>query len=49
MLRQYAPPRFRYETIRGRTLPVGTVPVGEIFRYAPSRGLGRAPTWWRRG
>ena len=37
MLRQYAPPRFRYETIRGRTLAVGTVPIGEIFRYAPSR------------
>jgi hypothetical protein len=37
MLRQYAPPRFRYETIRGRTLAVGTVPIGEVFRYAPSR------------
>jgi hypothetical protein len=40
MLRQYAPPRFRYETIRGRTLAVGTVPVGKIFHYAPSRGAG---------
>jgi hypothetical protein len=40
MLRQYAPPRFRYETIRGRTLAVGTVTVGEIFRYAPSCGAG---------
>ena len=38
MLRQYAPPRFRYETIRGRTFAVGTVPIGEIFRHAPSRG-----------
>ena len=40
MLRQYAPPRFRYGTIRGRPLAVGTVPVGEIFRYAPSRAAG---------
>lgn len=40
MLRQYAPPRFRYETIRGRTFAVGTVPVGEIFHYAPSRAAG---------
>jgi len=38
MLRQYAPPRFRYEAIRGRTLAVGTVPIGEIFRHVPSRG-----------
>lgn len=40
MLRQYAPPRYRYETVRGRTVAVGTVPVGEIFHYAPSRGAG---------
>ena len=38
MLRQYSPPRHRYMTIRGRTMAVGTVPVGEIFRYAPTRG-----------
>lgn len=37
MLRQYAPPRFRYAEIRGRTLPVGTVPVGSIYRYQPPR------------
>ena len=37
MLRQYAPPRFRYETICGRDLAVGTVPIGAIFRHAPSR------------
>lgn len=32
MLRQYAPGRHRYETIRGRTLAVGTVPIGTIYR-----------------
>jgi len=37
MLRQYSPPRHRYETIRGRTIAVGAVPIGEIFRYAPTR------------
>jgi hypothetical protein len=37
MLRQYSPPRQRYVTIRGRNIAVGTVPVGEIFRYAPPR------------
>ena len=37
MLRQYSPPRQRYETIRGRNIAVGTVPIGEIFRYAPTR------------
>jgi hypothetical protein len=37
VLRQYAPPRHRYETIRGRDLAVGTVPIGEIFRYAPTK------------
>jgi len=33
MLRQYGVGRHRYETIRGRALPVGTVPVGSIFRH----------------
>lgn len=37
MFRQYSPPRHRYETIRGRDLAVGTVPIGEMFRYAPTR------------
>ena len=37
MLRQYSPPRHRYVIIRGRTMAVGTVPIGEIFRYAPTR------------
>lgn len=36
MLRQYHPQRFRYQTIRAgnreRVLPVGTIPVGTIFR-----------------
>lgn len=35
MLRQYAPQRFRYETVgtplRGRAMPVGTLPVGTVF------------------
>jgi len=37
MLRQYAPPRFRYAEIRGRVLPVGTVPIGSIYRYQAPR------------
>jgi hypothetical protein len=37
MLRQYSPPRHRYVTIRGRTIAVGTGPIGELFRYAPTR------------
>jgi hypothetical protein len=37
MLRQYGPLRFRYETLRGRRLAVGITPIGEIFRYAPTR------------
>ena len=44
MLRQYSPPRHRYEMIRGRTIAVGTVPIGEIFRYAPTSGA-RARTY----
>ena len=43
-MRQYAPPRQRYEVIRGRNIAVGTVPVGEIFRYAPTSGA-RARTY----
>lgn len=38
MLRQYAPPRFRYAEIRGRHLPIGTVPIGSIYRYQAPRG-----------
>ena len=37
MLRQYAPPRFRYAEIRGRHLPIGTVPIGSIYRYQAPR------------
>ena len=37
MLRQYSPQRHRYETIRRRNIAVGTLPIGEIFRYAPTR------------
>ena len=37
MLRQYSPQRHRYETIRGRNIAVGTLAIGEIFRYAPTR------------
>lgn len=33
MLRQYAPQRHRYETIRGRAFAVGTVPIGSIFKH----------------
>lgn len=36
MMRQYAPSPFRYQTIRAgnieRTMPVGTISVGTIFR-----------------
>jgi hypothetical protein len=43
MLRQYAPPRFRYAEIRGRRLMVGTIPVGSIYRYqAPRAARPRA-------
>lgn len=37
MLRQYAPPRFRYAEIQGRQLPIGTVPIGSIYRYKAPR------------
>jgi hypothetical protein len=35
MLRQYGPQRFRYQTIGDRHLPVGTIPIGTIFRCNP--------------
>jgi hypothetical protein len=46
MIRQYGPQRFRYETIRAankeRTIEVGTIPVGTIFRCQPNDGRRRA-------
>ena len=38
MLRQYGVQRHRYETIRGRQVAVGTVPVGSIFRLEGAAG-----------
>lgn len=38
MLRQYSPGRHRYETIRGRTLAIGTLPIGTIYRARPPYG-----------
>lgn len=35
MLRQYSPPRFRYEFVGNVPRAVGTVPVGTIFRCSP--------------
>ena len=45
MMRQYGPPRFRYETVFNRhfALPIGTVPIGTLFRFEPSRGRTRRP------
>jgi len=40
MLRQYSPPRFRYQPVGNRLLPVGTVPVGTIFQSV-NRDTGR--------
>ena len=37
MIRQYGPQRCRYETVQGRTLAVGVIPIGSIFRYQPPR------------
>lgn len=41
MLRQYSPPRFRYELIGGTHRAVGTVPVGTIFQPAGDRSRGQ--------
>jgi len=41
MLRQYHPPRFRYEVIRNRVLAVGVVPVGTVFRSTDEWGRTR--------
>ncbi len=37
MIRQYGPQRHRYEKVGGRTVPVGTIPIGSVFRYQPPR------------
>lgn len=37
MIRQYGPQRHRVERIGDRALPVGTIPVGSLFRYQPPR------------
>lgn len=42
MLRQYLPQRFRYERLpNGRPMPVGTLPVGTIFRVPMTSGFGK--------
>ena len=42
MLRQYFPQRCRYERVGGYDRPVGTVPVGTIFRIPDDlHGAGR--------